>query len=55
MPNNERGTLQIRADILQRLRDESESRGLSMARVAELAIMRGLPQLPPVPSEVDEN
>jgi hypothetical protein len=50
MANTPRGSVQIRADLLQRLKEEADVRGLSASRLAELAIERGLPQLPPVPT-----
>jgi hypothetical protein len=48
-----RVSIQIPASLHSQLRIEAERRGLSVARLAEFLIERGLPKLPPLPDADD--
>ena len=49
MPSRPRVAVPISAVIHGQLKAEADNRGLSVTRLAELPIERGLDQLPPVP------
>lgn len=55
MPSKDRAAVQIRRELHRRLKDEANARDLSVSRLAEIAIERGLPRLPPVPSLDDDS
>jgi len=53
MTTKPRVSVQITADLHHRLKDEADARTLSVSRLAEILIERGLPRLPPLP-DADE-
>ncbi len=54
MAKGQRVSVAIGAEVHERLKAEAEPRTLSVTRLAEILIERGLAQLPPVPTTDDD-